>query len=178
MIRPDLTIRAAEPADYPAYQAMLSDAEGYGGTLQLPFPSAELWRKRLAERSEDTHSLVACAPDGIAVGSISLHTQATRWRRRHAAQLGMSVHRDWRRRGVGRALMAAAVDLADNWLGLARVELTVFCDNAAAIALYRSFGFAVEGTLRGFALRDGRLVDAHAMARVRAPIGIGASQNG
>lgn len=169
MPRPDITIRASEPDDYPAYRELMADAEGYGGTLQLPFPSAELWRKRLAERDADTHSLVACAAGGGVVGSISLHTQATRWRRRHAASLGMSVHRDWRNQGVGAALMAAALDLADNWLGLTRVELTVFCDNAPAIALYRRFGFAVEGTLRGFALRDGRFVDAHAMARLRAP---------
>ncbi|MBL8835956.1 MAG: GNAT family N-acetyltransferase [Alphaproteobacteria bacterium] len=168
MTRPDLTIRAAEPADYAAYQAMLSDADGFGGTLQLPFPSAELWRKRLAERDEDSHNLVGCAPDGTVVGSISLHTQALRWRRRHAAHLGMSVRRDWRRQGVGSTLMAAALDLADNWLGLTRIELTVYCDNSAAIALYRKFGFAVEGTMRAFALRNGCFVDAYAMARLRA----------
>lgn len=168
MNRPDLIIRAAEPADYPAYQAMLSDADGYGGTLQLPFPSAESWRKRLAERTDDSHNLVACAATGAVVGSISLHTQATRWRRRHAAQLGMAVHRDWRRQGVGSALMQAAVDYADNWVGLTRLELTVYCDNDAAVALYRKFGFAIEGTMRAFALRNGRFVDAHAMARLRA----------
>ena len=47
----------------------------------------------------------------------------------------MAVHDDWAGRGVGTALMQAALDLADNWLGLTRVELTVWADNQAALAL-------------------------------------------
>jgi putative acetyltransferase len=49
------------------------------------------------------------------------------------------------------------------------LELTVYTDNAAGIRLYRKFGFEfgfeIEGTLKGYAMRDGRYVDAHAMAR-------------
>jgi RimJ/RimL family protein N-acetyltransferase len=37
----------------------------------------------------------------------------------------------------------------------------------AAIALYKKFGFAVEGTRRGAAFRAGAFVDDHVMARVR-----------
>lgn len=47
--------------------------------------------------------------------------------------------------------METALDLADNWLGLSRVELTVFTDNATAIALYEKFGFEIEATHRRFA---------------------------
>ena len=44
--------------------------------------------------------------------------------------------------------------------------LTVYTDNARAIALYEKAGFAHEGTHRAYALRAGRFVDAHAMARL------------
>jgi putative acetyltransferase len=64
--------------------------------------------------------------------------------------------------------MAAMIDLADNWLGLRRLELEVWADNAAAIHLYEKFGFVVEGTGRQFARRAGELVDAHFMARLRS----------
>ncbi len=52
-------------------------------------------------------------------------------RRRHVGEIGMAVRDDLQGRGVGTALMRAALDLADNWLDLARVELTVYTDNAA-----------------------------------------------
>ena len=55
----------------------------------------------------------------------------------------------------------------EKWLNLARIELTVFTDNEAAIALYRKFGFEIEGTLRKYAFRDGEFVDAYAMARIK-----------
>jgi putative acetyltransferase len=41
-------------------------------------------------------------------------------------------------------MMRAVIDLADKWLNLARIELTVFTDNEPAIALYRKFGFEIE----------------------------------
>jgi L-phenylalanine/L-methionine N-acetyltransferase len=68
--------------------------------------------------------------------------------------------------GVGNALMLALLDYADRWALLLRIELTVYADNARAIALYRRHGFAVEGTHRAYALRDGAFVDALAMARL------------
>ena len=58
--------------------------------------------------------------------------------------------------GVGTALMAALCDYADNWASCLRIELTVYTDNDIAQRLYRNFGFELEGTFRGYALRDGR----------------------
>ena len=63
--------------------------------------------------------------------------------------------------------MRAAIDLADKWLNLTRLELTVFTDNEPAIALYRKFGFETEGTLRKYAFCDGEFADVYAMARVK-----------
>src|SRR5215212_1114252 len=57
------------------------------------------------------------------VGEISLHISPTRWRMRHVASIGMAVRDDWQGKGVGTALMEAALELADNWLNLTRIEL-------------------------------------------------------
>ena len=62
--------------------------------------------------------------------------------------------------------MDAITRQADDWLGVLRIELTVFADNTRAIRLYERFGFEHEGRLRGYALRDGRYVDALTMARL------------
>ncbi|WP_153017076.1 GNAT family N-acetyltransferase, partial [Pseudomonas amygdali] len=73
----------------------------------------------------------------------------------------------WQGKGVGSKLLAAVLDVADNWMNLHRVELTVYADNEAAQGLYRKFGFEVEGHLRNYAVRDGAFVDALSMARLR-----------
>ena len=162
----EITVRRAEPEDYEALHRIFSGRKAVAGTLQLPFPSAETWRKRISEPQEGSYSLVACV-DGEVIGSLSLDTSPTRPRMRHVGSIGMAVRDDWQGKGVGSALMEAALDLADNWLNLTRVELRVFVDNAAGIALYKKFGFEIEGTHRRLAFRNGEYVDAYSMGRLR-----------
>jgi L-phenylalanine/L-methionine N-acetyltransferase len=160
-----IQVRAREPRDLEAVAEIFACPGVVAGTLQLPLRSLEEVRERFGERHPGMHSLVA-ELDGRVVGVLGLHVEANP-RRRHCASIGMGVHDRFQGRGVGSALMAAITDLADNWLGLRRIELTVYADNAPAVHLYEKFGFAVEGTLRDFALRNGAYVDAYAMARLR-----------
>ena len=164
-----IVVRHIEPGDFEAVQQIYTGPKAVWGTLQLPFPSAEMWRKRLAEPPEGLYSLVACAEDEV-IGHLGLHTFPNRPRRRHAGRIGMVVRDDWQGKGAGTALMQAAVDLADKWLNLSRLELEVFVDNEPAIRLYKKFGFTIEGTLVRYALRDGQLVDTYIMARLRAQV--------
>ena len=68
---------------------------------------------------------------------------------------------------VGTALLAALVDMADNWLGLRRLELEVLADNEPALALYTRFGFEPEGVRCDAVFRAGAHVDTLAVARLR-----------
>ena len=163
---PGLTLRAVEPGDARAVAELVSLPGYRWGTLQLPFRSPENVRQALEKAGPDALSLVAIV-EGQVVGNAGLERMGRR--RTHAGQIGMGVHDAWTGRGIGKALLDALLDAADNWLGLRRVELTVWTDNVPALALYRRCGFVVEGNLRAYALRDGRLVDAHAMARQAGP---------
>ena len=69
----DITVRRLEPEDYRALHRIFSGPRHVAGTLQMPFPSAETWRERLAEPPEGLHSLVACV-EGEVVGSLGLKT--------------------------------------------------------------------------------------------------------
>ena len=166
----NIIVRHTEPEDYAALHAIMTQPRAAAGTMQLPLASKESWRKRLADPREGFYSLVACVDEKgepRVVGSASLDV-VQRPRRRHVAGLGMAVHDDWQGQGVGSALMAALVDLADNWIDVQRIELTVYADNAHAVGLYKKFGFDVEGTLRRYAFRNGLYVDAYYMARLKA----------
>ena len=147
---------------------MMGDLGVFPSLMQLPMPSVAMWQARLEEPSAPGCSnlhLVAVR-GGRVVGSVGLHPDTHRLRRRHTAMLGISVVPEAQRQGVGSALMQAVCDFADQWGQLLRIELSVFTDNAPAIALYQRFGFRHEGTHRGYALRHGLYADVHSMARL------------
>jgi putative acetyltransferase len=162
----NIVIRRAEPEDFRGLQRIHEQPLAVYGTLQLPFPSAQMWRQRLEHQAANRYTLVACVRDMI-VGSLGLAVPDRSPRRAHVGELGLAVHDGWQGRGIGTALVRAAVGLADRWLNLRRLELTVFADNERAVRLYKKFGFEVEGLLRRYALRDGVYVDAYVMARLR-----------
>ncbi len=162
-----ITIRRASTKDAAAFARIMGDPSVYPGLMQLPYTDEDIWRTRLAENSAPgkTDLPLVAEMNGEAVGTAGLHPVGPALRRRHALTLGISVLREAQGKGVGSALMAAMCDYADRWAGALRIELTVYCDNAAAIHLYRKFGFEIEGTFKGYAMRDGRYADAHSMAR-------------
>ncbi len=162
-----ITVRRARPADAAEIARVMGHAEVYANLMQLPFPSEAMWRTRLEDFAApaSTAILLVAERAGQMLGSLGLHP-AAQLRRRHAAMLGISVDPACQRQGVGSALMQAACDYADGWAHILRIELTVFCDNAGAIALYQRFGFRHEGTHVGFALRQGAYRDVHSMARL------------
>jgi RimJ/RimL family protein N-acetyltransferase len=93
---------------------------------------------RLAARWELDGTLVALAA-GELVGELRVEPSWFGF-----GEIGMMVAADWRGRGVGTALVAAAIEWA-RARGLHKLTLSVFPGNDAAIALYRKFGFVEEG---------------------------------
>jgi len=132
-------------------------------TLALPSERVTGSRQRVDSLSSDDHSFVAVL-DGLVVGMCGLHVMVGK--RRHSASLGMSVDDDFQGRGIGRKLMEAMLDVADNYLGLVRVELEVLADNPRAIRLYERMGFEHEGCKRKAVFRGGQYIDALVMARI------------
>lgn len=164
-----LDTRHVRPDDFEAVTRLFAGPQAVWGTLQVPFPSVEMWRRRLAEPPAGLHSLVACH-EAEVIGMLGLHTHPDQPRRSHAAELGMVVRDDWQRKGVGTALLKAGLELADGWLQLTRLELSVWIDNEPALRLYQKFGFQAEGIQRQHSFRDGRHVDAQLMARLRPSV--------
>ncbi|MEP6608178.1 MAG: GNAT family N-acetyltransferase [Burkholderiaceae bacterium] len=158
--------RRATPSDADALARLMSDPQVFSGLLQMPYPTAEAWRKRLDQQIEQQDSLHLLAiENGDAIASAGVHGVGYSMRRRHVAGLGISVMRERQGQGVGAELMKRLLDWSDNWAGFLRVELNVYSDNERAVALYRRFGFVMEGTYRAYAMRDGVYVDSYAMAR-------------
>jgi putative acetyltransferase len=86
--------------------------------------------------------------------------------RAHVGVLGVALVPPARHRGLGAALMRAAISAA--WQkGLTRIELTVRVDNANAKALYERMGFSVEGHNRQAFRVEGAYYDSYSMGLLR-----------
>jgi RimJ/RimL family protein N-acetyltransferase len=162
-----IVVRRARPADAGALvalaEAVASEPEGW-------LISDGAWRTqgeerrflRAVRRYSDAAVFVAEADGAEIVGRLSL-ARDPHPASRHVADLGLMVAADFRRRGVGRALLEQAVDWARQ-AGIRKLELHVFPHNDAAVALYERFGFRREGYRRGHYRRGEEYVDAILMA--------------
>ncbi len=145
-----IIVRPAQTDDAEAMVAYMTDltAEGLDTISVRTPPTLEderefVLRSKLSER---LLILLAFAGDEL-VGMLDL-SAGQRSSDRHAGRFGMSVARLWRGRGIGRKLLAAAIDQARDWPGFCRIELECAPWNAKAIALYESQGFVLEGRRR------------------------------
>jgi putative acetyltransferase len=162
----ELTVRRATLADAAQLHRIYSHPAVLENTGHQPLSTIAQVQEWIDGIGQEAFLLVACAGDDI-LGALTLRTWADP-AFRHKGEIGrVAVDQARSGHGVGSRLMAAAIDLADNWFNLMRLELLVRADNPAAIRLYRKFGFTEEGIMRAYGYRNGRYMDCMAMARMR-----------
>ena len=161
---PDVVIRPVRAEDGEAIHQIRRQPSVIDCTLALPSERIEDNRRFLESFGPDDHALVA-EVDGRVVGMAGLHVK--RGKLRHSGQLGMMIEDRFHGRGLARQILEPLMDVADNHLGLIRVELEVLSDNARAIKLYESCGFEHEGRKRKAVSRRGGYTDVLVMGRVR-----------
>lgn len=161
MLEPDLlgykALRDAMLAGHP--EAFTSDAET---ERQRDIAS---YRSRLAGGSNGGTLFTLLAMDGTrVVGALTCEREPRRKVQHLAHLVGMMVADTHRGRGIGRALLAAAVVRLQGTPGLAQVTLSVTSGNRAAVGLYESVGFTRYGRLPdAVRLPDGRSLDKELM---------------
>jgi RimJ/RimL family protein N-acetyltransferase len=160
-------VRPAEPGDAQGLKQLgdevASEPEGWLATTDGWRSAADERRYlRAIRRYPHAAVFVAEAEDGTVVGRLSI-ARDQHPASRHVADVGLMVAQSHRRRGVGRALLGAAVEWAREQR-VRKLELHVFPHNTAAIALYEQFGFEREGYRKGHYRRGDEFVDAILMA--------------
>ena len=150
---PQFTVRPASVADArPMAELFAAVAEERSGIATEP--PVDVDARTVQFTASVAESIVAVASDRI-IGLI--HVEVSRY---GVGEFGMLVDRDWRGRGVGSALIQAAIDWARDQ-GLHKLSLEVFAQNAAAIALYRKCGFVEEGhRVKHYRRANGELWDS------------------
>lgn len=154
---PGVLIRPAHPADVPGiitlFTAVAEERDSIG--TEPGFDVAQRQSSILSSIDEDASCVLVAAVKDVVVGSLSIQTQ----HHQTLGSLGMMVAREHRGQGIGGRLLDDSLHWARE-SGLHKVDLGVWPHNTAAIALYRSRGFTVEGRLRRqFRRSNGELWD-------------------
>ena len=159
-------IRRAETRDAAALAALFDEATHVPFASVAPHAGVTGWEKKLGEYADLANlPLIAVAGDAV-VGVLLLRGYAGYIRRKHGATIDLlAVRAHEQRKGVGRALVNAALAACDGYLQVRRVDVNVHASGAALKAFYASFGFVEEGVKRA-ALFDGGYLDAAILARV------------
>jgi len=166
----EITIRHAVPDDWPGVHEIFQQDHVLAGTQRLPYAAPAVMQARLAPKPGLIQLAAEVSVDGApkVVGFAELVTYPDHPRHHHVAELNMiAVHEDWQGKGVGRSLMAAVTDLADNWLQIRRLQLIAWTSNDHALRLYQGFGFELEGVMPEFAFYKGRYIDGQMMSRLK-----------
>jgi RimJ/RimL family protein N-acetyltransferase len=165
-VNDSIVVRRARPADAAALvdlaEAVSAEPEGWL-VAEGAWRTVGEERRYLRTLGRYPHAAVFVADiDESVVARLSLardpHPASA-----HVADLGLMVAAGHRRRGVGTALLHAAVDWAREG-GVHKLELHVFPHNEPALALYERFGFRREGVRKGHYQRGGTFLDAVLMA--------------
>lgn len=143
-------VRPARPEDAERFAAIVAAVAAEGDTILMEAPvDVAAFSLRVRQTIRDPDHLLLMLVDGDdVVGCLGLHPTSAEG----VSTLGMAVLEASRGRGGGGALLEAALDAAGE-RRIHKVELEVFCENARAIGLYASRGFAVEGVRREHHLR-------------------------
>ncbi len=161
----EVLIRQAKRGDFVELAAVFDHPQVVENSSQRPFLGSERVQKIFEDLGDDSILLVA-EVDGKVVGHISININP-KLREKHVANLGMAVHPDYQRRGVGSRLLHESINLVDNWLNIIRFELDVYTDNDVAINLYKKFGFEIEGEFKYASFKNGSYINLYKMARIR-----------
>ena len=147
MSRPAVVVREATVDDTPALLAMWSELRDMGGRIErlMPGPDADGLRERLAWVATDPSSrvLVAIVDDDEVAGMTLLidSPYAPLFEQRAVHAHYLHVRDGFRRRGVGKALLAAAVAFAEE-VGAEHVMTSVLPQMRETQRFYARLGFS------------------------------------
>jgi phosphinothricin acetyltransferase len=160
-----MIIRDALEADLPAIVEIYNAAiRGRVSTAQLDQVSVAQRLPWFHEHSATSHPLWIAEVDGGVAGWFSFHSYIKRAAYGATAEVSVYVGEQFRRRGVGKALLEKAI--ADS----SRLKLTalignIFAHNTASLRLFERMGFERWGFLPGVARVDGIARDLVVMGR-------------
>jgi ribosomal protein S18 acetylase RimI-like enzyme len=161
-VKTAVALRRSQATDFDAWFELFDAVAREGRWIGYEGPVHRGWAHGRFESCLDSDKAVRflAEGDGLLLGELFVEVTGGR------AELGMMVRDGYRGRGIGSSLMEACLDWCRN-AGAHKVILSVWPHNEAGLALYRKYGFEVEGRLkRHYRRQNGELWDAIEMGLI------------
>lgn len=101
---------------------------------------------------------------GQLIGTAGFYREQKEKRRQIGWIWGVFVREDYRRKGIGRALISSAIEQARQVPGLVAIHITTAITQTAARKMYANMGFCLVGTVPGALYVEGKYFDEEMMA--------------
>ena len=132
--------RLAEIEEHP--EVAKWDAPAYGGDLEKAY---DAFKEAMGKLPETEDEFLVARLDGRTVGFVGIHRlRGEIGEMRHVGEVGIIVHPDFQRRGIGTKLLQACLSLAGR-RGFKRLEADTLANNKAMRRLLEKFDFKLEG---------------------------------
>jgi RimJ/RimL family protein N-acetyltransferase len=165
------TVRGARAADLETVldiqRAALAESDDYFVRTLEEFDATrvEFGEDLTALLTQENSLWLVAEREGEVIGSLDFHGGGFA-RIRHVGSFGMTVHSDYRNRGIGTGLVEMLLLWAVGHPVIEKLTTNLFTNNTRAIALFNRFGFQSEGRRhREFLVAPGRYLDAILLAK-------------
>jgi len=158
-----ITVKEAKEDDAEAIKNVVNSvaSEKY---YVVPERSREDWDEAIREVKKRKGLIIVTQLDEKTVGMAHL-VRGKFEKNKHVGFLGISILKEFRKIGIGTAMMQYIMEWARRQKGLEKVSLTVFSTNEAAINLYHTFGFQIEGMSKRQYKIEGKYIDETIMGK-------------
>jgi len=161
-----VSLRAAQVSDAEAITSIYNyEVKTSTATFDLVPRSIEVQREWITARSGAYSALVAADSAAGVIGFAALSTYRDRAGYRTTVENSVYVHRDHQRRGVGRLLLGALLEVARD-SGFHTVIARIDSQSSGSLALHESLGFVVVGVERQIGRKFGRWLDSVIMQKM------------
>jgi phosphinothricin acetyltransferase len=163
---PPVSVRTAEERDAEAIVAIYNhEVETSTATFDLVPRTIEMQRTWIAERSGAFSVIVADDASSGVVGFAALSTYRDRAGYRTTVENSVYVHQQHQRRGVGRILLGALIEVARD-SGFHTIIARIDSQSEGSLALHQSLGFVHVGIEREIGRKFGRWLDSVIMQKM------------
>lgn len=149
-------IRRAESGDVYALMEIYNDAILHTtATFDTEIKDYENRQEWFREHT-GCHVLYVCEEEGAVAGYASLSRYRERKAFDSAVEISIYIHKNYRGRGIGKKLMEAVLNFAEQTEEIGTVISLITSENEASIRLHEKFGFSYCGQIRNAGVKFGR----------------------